>query len=587
MSIFYTVRSKAIRALMYGFMLAMAAGGTCTAAPPIDTLRLHFYRTPERAEEVKPSLSISGTPTDLDAQLQAMLHELYSRGYLTAWFQMLSDSSQSIHFFTGDMYQWAELTTAGIEPDVLRAIGYDTHDFRQAIFRYTALATLIEKLIDYADNHGHPFAMAFLDSIEIREERIGAKLIFEPGPYFTFDSLHVQSDFTIDDRFLAAYLGIYAGKPFQQALIDELPARLANLAFTNLAGAPEVVFEDGKAQVHLVLQKQKANRLDGILGLLPNENGDGLLLTGQATLDLHNLFASGKQLFFHWQRFNVDSQKLTSAYDHPNLLRSPIGLSAGFRLLKQDSTFLNRDLEIAGYYRAGRGLLLGVKTTLAQSNLLSTRIGAEESSLPNVLDMNVRYYGMYLRSDRLNDPLFPTRGYAWSASAAVGSKSIKKNASLDAGLYEGIEQNSTQYQAYAQGLYYTPLGGPLFAMAEVRAGGLFGEQLFFNEMMRLGGLQSIRGFNEDFFFVTEYALARLEMRALFAEQSYMLLFYDQAMIARRQSSTYTDFPLGVGAGLQLESAAGLFQIIFALGKSKEQAFAFDFAKIHLGYTGRF
>ena len=115
-----------------------------------------------------------------------------------------------------------------------------------------------------------------------------------------------------------------------------------------------------------------------------------------------------------------------------------------------------------------------------------------------------------------------------------------------------------------------------------------GDQLFFNDLFRLGGLNSIRGFNEMFFYASHYIIGTLEYRYLFENESQLLVFVDGSIIGHDLNvDSYLDNPVGTGAGISISTKAGLLNLIYAVGYSKEQPFNIRYSKIHIGYTGRF
>ncbi len=109
-------------------------------------------------------------------------------------------------------------------------------------------------------------------------------------------------------------------------------------------------------------------------------------------------------------------------------------------------------------------------------------------------------------------------------------------------------------------------------------------QILRNELYRMGGLKSLRGFNENFFFAQNYFLSRLELRQYFEQSSFLFLFYDQLIFNVFEQWNQ---PLGLGAGLSLNTNNGLFSFAFALGSSSDIPFDINNTKIHLGYTSRF
>ena len=115
-----------------------------------------------------------------------------------------------------------------------------------------------------------------------------------------------------------------------------------------------------------------------------------------------------------------------------------------------------------------------------------------------------------------------------------------------------------------------------------------GDQLFFNDLFRLGGLNSIRGFNDMFFYASQYIVGTLEYRYLFENESQLLVFFDGSILGHDLNGvSYREYPIGIGTGISISTKAGLLNVIYALGRSQDQSFNIRYSKIHIGYTGRF
>ena len=71
-------------------------------------------------------------------------------------------------------------------------------------------------------------------------------------------------------------------------------------------------------------------------------------------------------------------------------------------------------------------------------------------------------------------------------------------------------------------------------------------------------------------------------------QSHFLFFYDQAVSKNSISGKFaTDFPLGIGTGLKIDTDAGILSLIYALGADQSQTLNFKYAKIHFGFATLF
>src|SRR5690606_23072964 len=181
-------------------------------------------------------------------------------------------------------------------------------------------------------------------SMEMEAEGLVGAVNFNPGPYITFDTLEVTGNSRTKSLYLSRLLRIPPETPFSQVNIDRGLQTLQRIPYLQLVHQPTLTFQHQTARLSLPLNDRRINTLDGIIGVLPNEAEDNkLLVTGQFNLALYNLGGRGRDYQLQWQRLSQYSQNLAVSAKEPMLFGSLLDLSMAFRLLKEDTTFLNRD----------------------------------------------------------------------------------------------------------------------------------------------------------------------------------------------------------------------------------------------------
>lgn len=522
--------------------------------------------------------------------LNQWMSQVYENGFLLANYDLtLTDSlATSVRFELGERFEWATLSQGNLPDQLLSKTGYKPNFFNQKIVNFRKVSRFFEKIIEHSENNGYPFASIELRALEILNTQVSAEVAFNSGPYIVFDSLSLVSKNKIKPAFLSAYLKIKPGSVYDQRKIDNIPDLINPLPYLSLKDQPVLYFANEQCRVSLDLIDQKASAFDGIIGFLPNENETGkLLVTGQVYLELENLFRSGKRLGLNWQKVNSQSQELDLVYDHPGFFRLPIDFGFAFNLYKQDTTFLTRKLGLNIFYNNNSKGRIGVNYRREVSSLLETdTIRVSES--PIYADYNLNYYGVLYRYNSLDHPIFPTIGWEIKIDADIGNKNIIKNAYIDDDYYSDIPDQGFQWMTRFWIDKYFSLRPRNILHAKFSGGYMDGDQLFLNDLFRLGGLNSIRGFNEMFFYASNYIIGTLEYRYLFENESQLVVFFDGSYLGLDiNNESYTDYPFGVGAGISISTGAGLLNLIYAVGKSNDQPFSIRFSKIHIGYTGRF
>ena len=523
--------------------------------------------------------------------LNNMHQQLYRNGYIGAVVQPKRRQGDTLFLKVepGPPYKLAYLSKGNLPDELLNKIDYRERFFSNRPFDYIQITKLFNRLLAYTENNGYPFASIRLDSLSLNDHEFRASIKYDPGPYITFDTLKVNGNSKTKLTFLSSFLKITPGKPFEFDKIDQAMTRLSRLPYAEPADAGYLTFQNNQATYHMELNKRRVNQLDGIIGVLPNEReGNRLLITGQFDLKLYDLFSSGKSLEFTWQRLQVQSQALDAAYYHPNLLSSPLSFSLGFNLLREDTTFLNRHFNLNMYFEPGKSGIFHVFVQDKSAGTLSSLDFVDDDEFPDVLDFDLTSYGLGYEWNNLNDMVDPTRGVRINFDGQLGNKRIRRNASLNPVLYDTIDLNSVQYQMSFSLDQYHDVGKKWVLNTRLTGGKVFNDRLFLNDLYRVGGLRSLRGFNENFFFASEYLLANVNLKFYLDEQSFLLFFFDQSYLANKAVNfDVTDYPSGLGAGLNFSTNTGIFSFLYALGRSGDQPFSFNLSKIHFGYISRF
>jgi hemolysin activation/secretion protein len=130
-----------------------------------------------------------------------------------------------------------------------------------------------------------------------------------------------------------------------------------------------------------------------------------------------------------------------------------------------------------------------------------------------------------------------------------------------------------------------PLGSLFF---ENEWGVLENESLKRNNFYRLGGVKSIRGFNEKSIYAKAYNYAKFEYRLFLSSESFAYLLYDIGYFNEPvNTGLYAIWRQAIGLGLNINTAAGQLSISYAFGKYGTESIHVNQGKIHMGYINRF
>ena len=538
-------------------------------------------------------------------ELRNHIMALHKLAYLSATVDTIDGTSDSLlaYVYCGAKYRWAKLSKGNIGDNLLDKTGFKEKFYTNEEFNYKDFLKLEEDIITYSENHGYPFASIKLDSIDLGDSLITASLFYTPGPYIVFDSINIVGKTHIKKKFLMNYLRLFPGQPFSQEKLMAIEKLIQQQPYLKQTQPPMVVFMRKKAKVTLYLDETKSNQADGIVGFLPNANNNNkLLVTGQLNLNLRNLFSTGKSVQAAWQSYNQGSQTLTVAYIHPKFLGTNIDVRADLNLLKQDSSFINVNRKLTLLHNVSRAGKVNFFTQLQTSRQLSAPDTTGQSlqngqpviltttlNTPPFADFNYLSYGGGYSWNRVDNIIYPHRGWTFTSLFSLGDKKIIQNGNFNEQLYPNVQLNSVQYTVSAQAEQYLKLGRRAVFFTRISGADVANKNnLFYNDLYRLGGIRTIRGFNENFFYASSYVLGNFEYRLYTDPTSYLFLFVDQAWLRNVLSPTVPyDTPTGFGMGVSFTTPAGIFNFAYGLGTSKEQPLNVNQSKIHFGIVSKF
>ncbi len=538
----------------------------------------------------------------LTRALQDAVFQLHANAYLEASVDTLvwSENRAVAFLHVGAGYAWVDLDPSGVAPGFLSRIGYREKNYRNRPFSYKRLVRLQQSLLEYAENHGYPFARIRLDSLQLRQNKVGARLCLDPGPLVSFGPMNFTLEQPVSPGFLYRYLGIAPGDFYSRAGILRARKRLNELPYLKMAGDPLVRFNGDKATLQLELARQKASRFDFLIGVLPNSNQSGkLLITGSFKGEWRNAFQKGERIYAAFEQLRPQTQSLKLELNYPYLLDLPFGLEGNFSLYKRDTTYIDLGYKVGVAFLSGGEDYLQAFTENFRTNLLNVDTAAilRTGVLPDTLDVNRSFVGLAFSMQRLDYRNNPRKGWAATLKAGAGTKKILRNNLITSlpieNPYAQFPEKSFQYRIETQAEVYLPVMKRATVKAGLQSGILLAkEPVLVNEQFRIGGAKLLRGFDEEFIFASRFAVFTLEYRLLLAQNSFLFVFGDQAWVNAETASAPpgkdpNDYPLGFGAGISFETKAGIFGLSLAFGRRTGEPIDFGAPKVHFGYLSFF
>ena len=525
-------------------------------------------------------------------EVDKVISALRAESYLLAQCDSVySDSlSYSAYISAGEQYTSAKISRGNLDLSLASKLGYREKQFINQPFKYKEIENLCEKTLRYYEDNGYPFASVNFDSVTIQNNEISAVLNVQKNKLYKIDSIIVRGSARINAAYLQRYLNVKQGMLYNEQTLAAISTRIRQLPFVTEKQAQRVQLTQRSNKLILFLDKKNASQFDGIIGILPDATTKKTIITGDVKLKLVNgILRNGETIDVEWRRLQTQTVDFNAKLQYPYLLRSPLGLDYAIKLYRKDSTFsdVNNTIGLQYYFSA----LNYFKVFFRQrsSNLISTYGLDIASTLPDYADINNNAYGIGLYYEKFDYRFNPRKGNFLQISAQTGERVIRKNPAINDMVYQGLTLKSAQYQLDAQLTTYIPIARQQTIKINILAASIFGnESIYKNELFRIGGLKTLRGFDEESIFASSYIIPSIEYRFLFARNSNLLVFAESAWYENASNRTYAkDNPISFGAGINFDTKAGIFSMYYALGSQQGNGFDLRNGKIHFGLTALF
>ena len=531
-----------------------------------------------------------GDKKEREKEIQKVLYSLYDNAYLAARVDsMQGDSLSKIVYFTpGERYEWAYIKKGNSDEEILSEAGFREKIYRKRPVYYKDIRILHERILRYCENNGYPFATVSFDSVQISNNSISAVLNVQKNNLVRIDSILIKGKGGISPVYLYNYIGIKPGDLYNESKVKNIASRLRELPFIHETKPFEILFSAKLTRLVLYLEKKRSSQFDGIIGILPDNKTGKVVLTGDVRLKLQNSFGHGELMEVNWRRLQTQTQDLKTHLVLPFLFRTPFGADLNFKLYKKDTSYLEVNPNIGIQYLLNRGNYFKVFVNRKTSTLLSTKGLEFQTVLPAYADVSSTIYGIGFRSERLDYRLNPGKGYSFTITAGAGNKRIIQNPKLNPVAYENIKLSSAQYNADLDLSFFIPFAKRSTVKVGTLAGWVQADNIFRNELFRIGGFKTLRGFDEESIYASSFSILTVEYRYLLETNSYLYFFGDGAWYERNTTTEYVhDTPYGFGSGISFETKAGIFSIGYALGHQFNNPIYLKSGKVHFGIVSYF
>lgn len=510
-----------------------------------------------------------------------------SKGYWdVSYTQSFVKNKAVVIYNKGPKYVWTKVEFVGLDNNLSLAKEWNNKQWFNSEINPEPF---FRKILNYYDQNGHPYASIFFQDVRINSNRISAQILLDEGPRVTIDSINLKGNVKLAPSYLYGYLGLRPGKVFNGQRFKMADRLLRDLPFIELTQPTETWLTDSSAHLNIYAKKLNTSYFSGILGFQPGSGVNGRLqLTGDVSLKLWNILDHGEQIQLEWKRIANGTQSAHAYLMYPYIVGTPLAVWGEFDLFRRDTSFQTIEYGAGFDYLWYGNNKLRLGYIRQQSRLIERAAYIASKSLPPDMDVDWDKLNIAFDFGRYDYRLNPTKGFKILVQFQPGIRRIRPITELPDSLYKDFDLRSFQSYAYLEWEQYIRLSPKWTFYYQSKWAYQYSKSRFYNDLLRIGGNNSLRGFDEASIYTNGYAIANTEIRFLFDRNSNVFVFANGGFAEQALHSGYeANWLYGFGAGLRFGTKAGILNLAYGLGAKNREPIKFANSKIHLGFTGVF
>lgn len=367
-------------------------------------------------------------------------------------------------------------------------------------------------------------------------------------------------------QFPKKYIGRIVNKKllFNEENISNIQSAINKIPFITIEKEPEILFKKDSTIVYVYVKKKNSNAADGLIGFNNSKNGK-LELNGYIDLTLFNNLDNGEKLTILYRGDNDDQTSLDIKTELPYILKSNIGISAGLNLLRRDSTYQNTMVRVGAFYSVTQHTSLGISYSQKES-IVNDITNFTDNFNNSSISLSFNHQQPSFQEIYVNNALAKIEiGY--------GQRNIDETRNRQIQITSTIQKNLTIDESQSIHL-------------ENQIKYLGSKNILFNELFQVGGINSIRGFNQNSIDTSLFTSINTEYRYLLSEGIYLHSILDYAVF-EDFTTKKTQKIYGFGLGTAILTQSGILRLSIANGSFSGANLDFSSTVAHINLLIKF
>jgi len=524
-----------------------------------------------KASAVIPEYKIiHDNETGVFSEIEKINIKLQKTGYLQNKLDTLikADTLYIAYFIPGNRIEKISLRHPGSLTELFKNNTEWVTDGDSITLPFEDLEGFMQLVTGYYAGNSQPFAEVYLEGIEISGAELRANLAISEKRTRTIDEIIISGYPDFPAGFRKHALGITVGEPFSKKNVDRSSVAVRNIPFVSETKPPEVLFTKDSTSIYYFFEKKRSSSFDGLIGFSNDSENDGLIFNGYLNLSLENIFNRGESIALKWQNNGNDRKEIDLRARLPFVFQSGFSPEFRFNLYQQDSTFNNLNAGVDLFYKLRMHTDIAGLFQYTESNDLLKESGDDGLTSFETLALGIAFFGAEKEGTLPDWYNFEINTKVFWASRTAETEKV----------------NQYRIEILANKIWKFNLKNTLFS--QVQGKFLYSDTYFYNELYRIGGNKTLRGFNEESLLTNLYGIVNIEYRYKTSPSSFFHSITDFGYLENDMLNKNTS-TLSLGFGYSFLTKIGRIHLAYALGKTDQTDFDFNNSNLHLNITNYF
>ena len=505
------------------------------------------------------------TYKDLVLEIEDSLISLKKTGNINAIvksFLMIDSLNFNVEIEKNQKIKYLQVINEAKFDELVKSI-LSSYKSEEGLIKIDETDIIVREISKKLSKEGFPFAKVSFKNHDLSQSSvIKSNLNIDYGSRRYLDKIIVKGYEDFPDNFTKNIFKINKNRFFDIDKATKQSKLIDNTNFARNIKEPEILFTNDSTSLYIYLEKIRRNSFDGFISFDSEENSRKINIQGYAKISLNNTFNTGEKINFDFKSQKNQDRSLNSNFIFPYFLGSPFNLKYSLNLIQKDSSYTSNENSID-----------------LELNLNKVKVGIGFQKNESYSDSQIEFV------ENFNSKLYNVSSEYFIPDSDDKLISEKFKLLVKYGSGKKIQlNNETRLNKYKLELFKKFNFSSRFKLqSSIVREKINSKNLVNNELIRFGGSESIRGFDDNSIFADGYTLLATNLNFYLNDTIYIYGIFDLANYTNSILDLDQDIYSG-GIGFSTLTENGVISINYSKGNNWGNSFNLKNAKINVIFT---